>query len=563
MSPNLSSRPDRILSWPFFGAGIANLGVNGQPVEESMPSCGPDEILVRVDALGLCASDAKMVRMGNDYPLFFEQDFAANPGRLGHEAALTVIEVGERWHDSFRPGQRLGIQPNVYNDGQRTIFGVNIPGAMTQYLTLDERVLAGDSGSYVFPVDGDLSYADIALLEPWACVDVTYAPVRRLQPKAGGLMWIKGETETPSDLTMSMPLASQKIVLSDVGETLSAWVQSQPVETIVRPGADASALRAEFPQGFDDIILLHPSSAGAVSDALSALSPGGLLNLVTPQPLTEPVPTDVGRLHYDCLGIVGCPGSDIAQAYGYARNRSDLRPGGVALIVGAGGTLGRMHIQRALEMANGPRAIIATNRGRERLQALQHDFGSLAEQSGCELLALSPEMEPQRLATEVARLTAGRGCDDVIIVAPNTQAIVSSLDFLAADGLLNIFAGMPAGTLVPLPLGRVATHAAQFTGTSGSTVADQIEVLHKVQKGTLSPARSVAAIGGMCALAQAMQAVLDHQFPGKIIIYPQLVNLPLVSLKELNMRLPDVAAGLSPEGFWTPEAERILLRDYV
>ena len=59
-----------------------------------LPACRPDEILVRVDALGLCASDAKMVRLGLEYPLFFARDFAAHPAQLGHEAALTVVQFG-------------------------------------------------------------------------------------------------------------------------------------------------------------------------------------------------------------------------------------------------------------------------------------------------------------------------------------------------------------------------------------------------------------------------------------------------------------------------------------
>ena len=95
--------PEQTLTWPFFGSGLESVGVNGRPVAEPLPRCGDDEILVRVDALGLCASDAKMVRLGGDYPLFFERDFDANPARLGHEAALTVVAVGERWRNLGLP----------------------------------------------------------------------------------------------------------------------------------------------------------------------------------------------------------------------------------------------------------------------------------------------------------------------------------------------------------------------------------------------------------------------------------------------------------------------------
>lgn len=579
--------PSMTLTWPFRGAGLASLGVEGEPEAEPMPACGPEQVLVRVDALGLCASDAKMVRMGQDYPLFFPRDFAAHPARLGHEAALTVIEAGERWRDHYRPGQRLGVQASVYNDGLRTIFGVNLPGAMAQYLVLDEAVLAGDAGSYVFPVPDSLTYVDIALLEPWACVDVAYTPVRRLAPKPGGTLWIRGRPEGPDHYTMSQPLTSARVVLTDVPSELATWVKSQPVEVIEH---NASATYTMLHSGtssnlqpatstplrfgtschlqpvtcnFDDIILLDPDSAEVVAQSIDCLAYGGLLTLVTDRPLDGPVAVDVGRLHYEPLSVTGCTGPDIAEALGLSRNRSELRPGGVTLIVGAGGTLGRMHTQRSLEMADGPAAVIVTNRGQERLHRLAADFGPLAAAAGIELVAVSPAAEPGRLEREVERLTGGRGCDDVVVVVPDAGVIAQAASYLAPDGMLVVFAGLPVGSKAPLPLDRVALHGAQFTGTSGSTVADELAVLDKITAGALSPARSLAAIGGMRAMAAGIQAVMDHIYPGKIVIFPQLVDLPLLALSELHARLPRVAACLGPGGTWSVAAEEALFEGWL
>ncbi len=553
--------PPQILSWPFYGAGLENL----QPILEPLPACGPEEILVRVDALGLCASDAKMVRLGRQYPLFFERDFAQNPARLGHEAALTVIQVGAAWQEQYRPGQRLGIQPDVYLAGQRVIFGVNIPGAMTQYLTLDRRVLAGDEGSYVFPVPPELSYADVALLEPWACVDVAYSPTaRRLEPKPGGVMWLKGRPGDASAYQMNCLLPSRRVVLTDVPPELAAWVRAQPVEVIEDHSPSGLNRLAELTGGlgFDDIILLDPRRAEVVAAAVESLAPYGSLNLVTAQPLDGPAAVDMGRLHYQHLALLGCPGPDVAQAYGLRRNRSELRPGGVTWLVGAGGPMGRMQLQRILEMPNGSRAIIATNRGQARLVSLKQDFGPLAEAKGVELVAISPVAEPGRLEADIERLTAGRGCDDIVVVVPNTAAVESALPYLAVDGMLVMFAGVPADHPVALPLDGVALHQAQFTGTSGSKVADQQRIIQKTQAGLLSPARAVAAIGGMRAMNQGLQAVLEQTYPGKVVIYPQLLDLPLVSLPELETTLPSVYAHLGPGTSWTMQAEQALFEHY-
>ena len=552
--------PPSNFTWPFFGAGLESLGVDGRPVREALPEPGPDEILVRVDALGLCASDGKMVSMGPRYPLFLPRDWANAPARLGHEAALTVVQVGANWRQRFHPGQRLGVQANVFSGGERVIFGVNIPGAMAQYVLLDRRVLEADE-CYVFPAPDNLSYSDIALLEPWACVEVAYTPLRRLDPKPGGILWLAGNAGDQRAYTLGRSLVAGRVVLTDVPADLATWVRAQGVEVLDGSGLPAEVLVERFTggAGFDDIILLQPAAAAKVAEAAGCLASQGLLNLVSDAPLDGPVPIDIGRLHYEPVAIVGCTGPDIGEAYGAARNRSELRPGGVLWIAGAGGTMGRMHLQRALELPDGPRAIIVTNRGETRLANLVADFGPLAETRGVELVAISPRTEPGRLDREVDRLTDGRGCDDIVIVVSDTVLMARATRLLASDGNMVFYAGVPVGTKVPLPLDHVASSAAQFTGTSGSTLADQRHLLERIEAGLLEPSRPVAAICGMKALADCVAAVIGGRYSGKVVIYPQLPDLPLLSLSELAGALPDVFRDLGPGGAWTAAAEQALI----
>jgi threonine dehydrogenase-like Zn-dependent dehydrogenase len=507
-----------------------------------------------------------MVKLGSNYPLFFDRDFQRNPGRLGHEVALTVIEVGKQWREHYARGQRLGLQPNIYLHGQRAIFGVNLPGALTQYLTLGPEVLAADGGSHVFPVPAaDLSYVEIALLEPWACVDVAYSQYRRLEPRPGGVMWLKGRPGDEQNYTMSRPLDSARVILTDVPEALARWMRTQPVEVVVADGCAGETLRAELTggTGFDDIILLDPRQAEVVAAAADCLAARGVLNLVSPAPLDRPVSIDVARLHYESIAYLGCLGPDLAAAYGSARNRSELRPGGVTWIVGAGGPLGRMHLQRALELWPGPRAVIATNRGEARLASLAQTFGPLAEAAGRELVLVSPSAEPGRLEREIARLTGAGGCDDIVVVAPSLAAIEHSAPFLAADGMLVLFAGFPSGSRADLPLDRVALSGAQITGTSGSTVADEITTMAKVASGQLAPARSLVAIGGLRAAKVGLQAVMEQTYPGKVVIFPQLLDLPLLGLPELHTTLPAVAAQLGSNQTWTLAAEQALFEHFM
>jgi hypothetical protein len=52
--------------------------------------------------------------------------------------------------------------------------------------------------------------------------------------------------------------------------------------------------------------------------------------------------------------------------------------------------------------------------------------------------------------------------------------------------------------------------------------------------------------------------MMDARYPGKIIIFPQLEDLPLMGLDALAEKLPDVSNKLGPGNTWTVEAEKAL-----
>ena len=52
---------------------------------------------------------------------------------------------------------------------------------------------------------------------------------------------------------------------------------------------------------------------------------------------------------------------------------------------------------------------------------------------------------------------------------------------------------------------------------------------------------------------------MEGRYPGKVVIFPQIRDLPLTGLKELEQRLPEVAAKLGEDRMWTNEAEEVLI----
>jgi threonine dehydrogenase-like Zn-dependent dehydrogenase len=547
--------PDTALAWNVYGAGLDHIGRDGRPESVAVPRPRADQLLIRVDAVGLCFSDVKLLRLGGDHPKLYGRDLAHDPTRLGHETSVTVIEVGDDLRHRFSPGDRLAIQPDIYVDGRSTAYGYTIPGGLIQYHVIGPEVLAADDGAYVVPVDDRMGYAETALTEPWACVEASYTQRRRLAPLRGGRMWLvaRADDERPYELAATVAGAGSIVVTGASDALLSTVRAAAGGATVTTSSLDEAAAGGPY----DDVVVLGLQDPETISRAGDAVAFRGTINIVSDRPLDGPVEIDVGRLHYHYVAWLGTTGLDPSAAYGEERNRAELRSDGVAVIVGAAGPMGQMHVERALAMPGGPRLVIGVDLDAERLGSARAKLQPVASARGRELRIEALGSEPDALEALVRSLTAGRGADDIIVTAPSGRAVVSAAAAMAPDGMLVMFAGVPVGTRVALDLSPVFLHGAQYTGTSGSRIADQALVVQKTLAGELEPRRALAAVGGMETAAEALQALMDGRYPGKIVVFPQLSGLPLTGLAELE-RDPEIGPLLGPDGSWTSAAEHAL-----
>jgi hypothetical protein len=310
----------------------------------------------------------------------------------------------------------------------------------------------------------------------------------------------------------------------------------------------------------DDIILL-----GADPDIIEAVSPHlayhGTMALLAQEPLPRKVAVDVGRVHYNRWAYVGGAGPDITQAYSRVPVRSSLKSGGKAWFVGAGGPMGRMHVQRAIQLADGPATIVCTDVSDARLDDLCLSFGDEAQSKGIEWRCLNPlHGEPYEAAMAIFR---AEGFDDIIVLAPIPAVISDAATYLAPRGVMNIFAGVARGTMAELDLSDTYRRDTRVIGHSASTIDDLKLMLNQAEAGDLSPNRSVAAVGSLGAARDGLQAVHDAAFPGKIVIYPHIKPLPLTAVSDLRDTLPSVYARLKNGREWTVEAEREFLRQML
>ncbi len=132
--------------------------------EAPRPEPGKDEVVVRVEACGLCGTDQHIYRGGflPHYPLIG-----------GHEMAGEVAAIGEGV-DNIAEGQRVAVDPGVFcgycffcqrAQGNHCLhwssIGVTRNGGFAEY------VLAPKAN--IYPI-GDMPYETAAFIEPISCV---------------------------------------------------------------------------------------------------------------------------------------------------------------------------------------------------------------------------------------------------------------------------------------------------------------------------------------------------------------------------------------------------------
>ena len=550
--------PEVNLAWELIGTGLENFGKGGKPSPLPMPKAGAGELLCRIDAAGLCFSDIKVLTLGADHPRISGRDLLADPVVMGHEVALTVVTVGEGLEGDYSVGDRFVVQADIFYQGEGLAFGYALAGALQQYVLVGKEILQGDEGRYIIPVQPDTGDSEAALSEPWACVERSYRASHRSTLAEGGTTMVVALAGTDTSGLTWGKLAEgpwpQRAVVAGLPEQLMGPLQ-ESVGDIEAVPCQNCALGTGY--DYDDIILIGDHSAETIEAAGRALAKSGILCQIRSTPVERAVEIDVGRIHYDDTHYLGAMGPDISE--GYTSRDSDIKAGGKAWYIGAGGPMGQMHVQRAAEDVNGPALALCSDVDTDRLGTIPGRYGEAARETGMEMPCINPmEGTPEEFAAKLDELAPG-GFDDIVVLAPVPVLISGAMDRIGPGGVLNIFAGLARGTMATLDISPTFLKGARLTGTSGSAISDLEFTLHKSERGELSPNGSVAAIGGLSAAKDGLKAVKEGAYAGKIVIYTQIEALPLTALEDLKDALPDVAEKLGPRDGWTKKAEVALI----
>lgn len=509
---------------------------------------GPHQILCRVEVIGLCFSDLKLLKQfsghvrkseivsGIDLEILKEIPSYV-PGEAptvpGHETVVTVEAVGPGV-ENFKPGERYLVQTDyrwLHTAGANAAFGYNFEGALQEYVLMDERVITSPEGdSMLIPVSENLSASAVALVEPWACVEDAYASREHTNLKAGGQMLVVAEAKGISNFEFQI----SKLTTHYGKPAKVTWVSK-------RPGS-------ELPDaGYDDVVYFG-SDAKTVEALFAKVAAHGLLNIVLcGGKFGRSVTTSVGRVHYGGIRIVGTTGSDPAESMKYIPQTDEIRPGDKINIVGAAGPMGTMHVIRNICQGVENVSVFAADVDDDRISALTKIALLLAKKNNVDYQPYNP-----------TRDNIAQSFDYTVLMAPVPDLVVAAVRTAGQRGIINIFAGIPATVTAEIDLDTYIKKQLYFTGTSGSTLDDMKQVLAKVSSGGLDTNVSVAAVCGMQGATDGIRAVENRSIAGKIMVYPACRGLGLTRLEELHEKMPEVAKHLS-DGMWNKAAEDTLL----
>jgi len=506
---------------------------------------GPYEILAKVECVGLCFSDLKLLKQFDKHARKSDILSGASDDMLkgvssyvpgekptvpGHEVTCRIVAVGEKV-TSHKVGERCLVQTD-YRDlptaNSNAAFGYNFEGGLQEYVLMDERIVVDGNGErFLIPVPENLSASAIALVEPWACVEDSYVNEERTHVKDGGQMLVVVEAGHKEQ-------GIEEIIVDHV-----------PALITRAAAAEVAALANE---SFDDIVYFGASKS--TLDLLNdKLATRGLINVVLGgKKLNASVNVGIGRVHYGMTRWIGTNTGHATESYRHIPRSGELREGESILIIGASGPMGQMHLIRTVCSGVPGVSIVGTYTNDARLAAIEQKVHPLAHANRVRLRMVN-----------IAREKLNEKFSYFAIMAPDGAIVAKSIEDSVPGTIINIFAGIPANVKQEIDLDTYISNQCFMFGTSGSVIRDMKIVLDKVIKGQLDTNLSVDAVSGMAGATEGIAAVENRTLAGKILVYPMLHDLRLTPLSELATKFPTVAAKLD-KGKWTRDAEIELLR---
>ena len=278
------------------------------------PTCGTDEVKIRVKNCSTCGTDVKIRKNGHQN--------LAPPRIIGHEIAGEVVEVGSGVAGDWKPGDRVQVIAAVpcgkcheCRKGwmavcqNQTSVGYQYDGGFAEYMIVPREVLAVDGMNRI--PDG-VGFAEASAAEPFACA-INAQEQLGIEPGDDVVIFGAGPIGCLHVRIARGVHRAGRIILVDINsERLKMSADAVKPDVVINASEVNIAeeiLKLTGGRGADVIITATPANI-TQEQAVSMAARNGRISFFGGLPKTNPTITlDSNLVHYRQLHIHGANGS--------------------------------------------------------------------------------------------------------------------------------------------------------------------------------------------------------------------------------------------------------------
>ena len=307
--------------------------------EFELPQISEGEILAKVVSDSICMSSYKAAHQGTDHKRV-PNDVAEHPTIIGHEFAGEIVEVGAKWKDAFKPGDKFSIQPAItYEGGPVGVlsapgYSYRYAGGDATYIIIPEEVMLQGC---LLPYKGEGFYP-ASLSEPLSCVigamhacyhTTPGSYVHQMEIRAGGKMALLAGVGPMGLACINYVLHREDrhpslFVVTDIDQgrldraaqlytpefAASRGIELRYVNTGALADPTAALREISGGEGYDEVVVMAPVPA-LVEQADDILAFDGCLNFFSgPSKSPFKAPLNFYNVHYASTHIVGTSGGN-------------------------------------------------------------------------------------------------------------------------------------------------------------------------------------------------------------------------------------------------------------
>ena len=259
--------------------------------EMPIPQIGPGELLVRVEACGICGSDVmEWYRLGR-VPLV-----------LGHEIGGQIAAVGEGV-ERYKEGDRISAAHHVpcnrcyyCLNGHHTVCDTlrqtNFdPGGFAEYIRLP--AINVEHGAWLLP--DEVSYEEATFIEPVACV---LRAQRQAQLNPGDSVLVIGSGIAGLlHIYLARTLGASRIVATDIIDYRLEAASRFGADAVIHADENVPACLRQVNQGrLADIVIVCTGAKSAIMQALQSVERGGTIVFFAPTDPGVAIPVSINDL---------------------------------------------------------------------------------------------------------------------------------------------------------------------------------------------------------------------------------------------------------------------------